>query len=94
MREHVVDTWRPVGSVRQQLHSFFVGGGPQLRDLTYVRQPSDWAGPVLSKYGFRTQPAGQVKIRTSSMLHKRWGIGASNLSQQASHGFLVRLLDA
>ncbi|GAQ85865.1 B9 domain-containing protein [Klebsormidium nitens] len=70
-REHVVDTWRPVGSVRQQLHSFFVGGGPQLRDVTYVRQPVDWAGPVLSKYGFRTQPAGQVKIRTSSMLHKR-----------------------
>jgi Meckel syndrome type 1 protein len=71
MREHVVDTWRPVGSVRQQVHSFFVGGGPQLRDMTYVRQPSDWSGPILSKYAFRTQAAGQVELRTNSMLQKR-----------------------
>lgn len=34
-----VDLWRPSGSLRQNLSSFFVGGAPELLDITHTGVP-------------------------------------------------------
>ena len=36
-----INTWRPSGHrVVDKLKRFFVGGGPELEDLSYIAQPS------------------------------------------------------
>ena len=42
-----VSTWRPHGSLNDELRRFFVGGGASLEDPTYVGVPTDHdGGPV------------------------------------------------
>ena len=38
-----VETWRPTGRrVVDRLSRFFVGGGPELSDISYITQPKDF----------------------------------------------------
>lgn len=42
MYEVPVETWRPTGRrVVDRLSRFFVGGGPELSDVSYITQPRD-----------------------------------------------------
>jgi Meckel syndrome type 1 protein len=59
-----VSTWRPMGkSLLEELRRFFVGGGPQLEDITYSGIPADVKGFNVAKYGMRTKTAGSVQLR-------------------------------
>ncbi|XP_005141786.3 tectonic-like complex member MKS1 isoform X2 [Melopsittacus undulatus] len=59
-----IPTWRPVelGTVAE-LRRFFIGGSPELEDITYVRTPSTFKGERLSRFGFRTETTGSVTFR-------------------------------
>mmetsp|Transcript_127 Transcript_127/g.312 ORF Transcript_127/g.312 Transcript_127/m.312 type:complete len:585 (-) Transcript_127:217-1971(-) len=70
-QEHRLKTWKPTGTVRDRLHTFFVGGAPELEDITYLNTPAGFNGKALNKYGFVTDASGEVKIRTNMLLHGR-----------------------
>uniref|UniRef100_A0A8B9BQ08 MKS transition zone complex subunit 1 n=1 Tax=Anser brachyrhynchus TaxID=132585 RepID=A0A8B9BQ08_9AVES len=59
-----IPTWRPVelGTVAE-LRRFFIGGSPELEDMTYVRIPATFKGERLSRFGFRTETTGNVTFR-------------------------------
>ncbi|NXE99264.1 MKS1 protein, partial [Menura novaehollandiae] len=59
-----IPTWRPVelGTVAE-MRRFFIGGSPELEDLTYIRIPSTFKGKRLSRFGFRTETTGSVTFR-------------------------------
>ncbi|XP_067933595.1 tectonic-like complex member MKS1 [Watersipora subatra] len=72
--EHSVElnTWRPVGpSVVSNLRRFFIGGAPELEDLSYVYIPSTFQGSHLSRFGFKTESSGSLKIKLSVMLQSQ-----------------------
>lgn len=50
------------GSRRDQQQAFFIGGSPELQDVSYVAVPKDHKGTVLNKYGYKTQSSGNVKV--------------------------------
>ncbi|NXJ57335.1 MKS1 protein, partial [Spizaetus tyrannus] len=59
-----IPTWRPVelGTVAE-LRRFFIGGSPELEDITYVRIPSTFKEKRLSCFGFCTETTGSVTFR-------------------------------
>ncbi|XP_047463134.1 Meckel syndrome type 1 protein isoform X2 [Mugil cephalus] len=54
-------TWRPLqtGTV-SALRRFFIGGSPELEDLSYVRIPGTFKGERMSRFGFCTETSGCV----------------------------------
>ncbi|XP_030047526.1 tectonic-like complex member MKS1 isoform X1 [Microcaecilia unicolor] len=61
--QHVLTapTWRPIElGTRCELRRFFIGGSPELEDITYVRVPGTLQGDRLSRFGFRTETTGSV----------------------------------
>eukprot|EP00959_Pyramimonas_sp_CCMP1952_P309564 6478587-Pyramimonas_sp.AAC.1 len=70
-QEHRLTTWKPTGTVKDRMHTFFVGGAPELADITYMNTPAGFNGKALNKYGFSTDVSGEVKIRTNMLLHGR-----------------------
>ena len=65
-----VPTWVPVASIRDQLHRFYIGGAPMLRDPKLAGIPAEFQGSFLNKYGLRTQSAGYVDIRINSVMQR------------------------
>lgn len=64
--------WRPRGdSIIYELRRFFIGGSPELADISYVAVPSDHEGPVLSRMGFRTTTTGNLKIRLNTVFQSQ-----------------------
>ncbi|NXY90456.1 MKS1 protein, partial [Alcedo cyanopectus] len=78
-----IPTWRPVelGTVAE-LRRFFIGGSPELEDLTYVRIPSTFKGERLSRLGFRTQATGSVTFRLCCLHQSRAFLETSALRQR------------
>uniref|UniRef100_A0A6I8SBV6 Meckel syndrome, type 1 n=1 Tax=Xenopus tropicalis TaxID=8364 RepID=A0A6I8SBV6_XENTR len=65
-------TWRPVElGVLTELKRFFIGGSPELEDLTYVRVPETFQGQRLSRLGFRTKSSGSLTVRLHCLHHSR-----------------------
>ncbi|KAM8975135.1 tectonic-like complex member MKS1 isoform 2-T2 [Pelodytes ibericus] len=64
MHTLTAQTWRPVemGTV-SELRRFFIGGSPELEDMTYIRVPGTFQGDRLSRFGFRTETTGTVTFR-------------------------------
>ncbi|XP_070571462.1 tectonic-like complex member MKS1 [Ptychodera flava] len=61
-------TWRPCGnSMVDQMRRFFIGGSPELEDPSYTAIPATQEGQILSKFGFRTESTGSVKIKLNMM---------------------------
>ncbi|XP_037126142.1 Meckel syndrome type 1 protein isoform X1 [Syngnathus acus] len=57
-------TWRPLQTgTASALRRFFIGGSPELEDLSYVRVPGHFKGDRLSRFGFCTQTSGSVTFR-------------------------------
>ncbi|PIK44440.1 putative Meckel syndrome type 1 protein isoform X3 [Apostichopus japonicus] len=67
-----IQTWRPLGrSSYENLRRFFIGGSPELEDPTYVSVPITHDGPVLSRFGFRTETTGMVSLKLHVMQQSR-----------------------
>ncbi|KFV97243.1 Meckel syndrome type 1 protein, partial [Eurypyga helias] len=78
-----IPTWRPVklGTVAE-LRRFFIGGSPELEDLTYIRIPSTFKGERLSRFGFRTKTTGSVTFRLYCMQQSKAFLETSALRQR------------
>jgi hypothetical protein len=61
--------WRPAGTLRSRVREFFVGGERGLVEGGYVGvDQADAAGSrmtIVNKYGFATEPTGQLDVRMS-----------------------------
>merc|ERR1712216_1017018 len=53
-------TWRPTGSLREQVTTFFLGGGPRLKHKEVITDTSD-------RFRLQTEPAGDVLLKLSVM---------------------------
>mmetsp|Transcript_7138 Transcript_7138/g.12372 ORF Transcript_7138/g.12372 Transcript_7138/m.12372 type:complete len:611 (+) Transcript_7138:335-2167(+) len=73
---HRLATWKPAGNINERMHTFFVGGAPELDDITYLATPAGFNGKALNKYGFAADASGEVKVRTSMMYHGRTVVAA------------------
>uniref|UniRef100_A0A8C0BJI6 MKS transition zone complex subunit 1 n=1 Tax=Buteo japonicus TaxID=224669 RepID=A0A8C0BJI6_9AVES len=78
-----IPTWRPVelGTVAE-LRRFFIGGSPELEDITYVRIPSTFKGERLSRFGFRTETTGSVTFRLYCLQQSKAFLETSALRQR------------
>ncbi|XP_048374569.1 Meckel syndrome type 1 protein [Sphaerodactylus townsendi] len=78
-----VSTWRPVepGTV-SELRRFFIGGSPELEDLTYARVPSTFQGDRLSRFGFRTETTGSVTFRLNCLLQSKAFLESSAMKKR------------
>ncbi|XP_015223357.1 tectonic-like complex member MKS1 isoform X1 [Lepisosteus oculatus] len=76
-------TWRPVrmGTVAE-LRRFFIGGAPELEDVSYVRVPGTFKGERLSRFGFRSETTGRVTFALHCIQHSRAFIDASALRKR------------
>ena len=54
---HIVEcpTWRPIGTIWEQISQTFLGGGPQLKNPDLIYSGSD-------RYHLRTQAMGKVHL--------------------------------
>jgi hypothetical protein len=50
------------GSARDGVQAFFIGGSPELEDLSFLAYPQGWKGGPLDKYGFQTVSSGTLKV--------------------------------
>ncbi|XP_050181562.1 tectonic-like complex member MKS1 [Myiozetetes cayanensis] len=78
-----IPTWRPVelGTVAE-MRRFFIGGSPELEDLSYVRVPSTFKGKRLSRFGFRTETTGSVTFRLHCLQQSKAFLESSALRQR------------
>ncbi|NWH66761.1 MKS1 protein, partial [Geococcyx californianus] len=76
-----IPTWRPVLGIVAEMRRFFIGGSPELEDLTYIRIPSSFKGERLSRFGFRTKTTGSVTFRFGCLLQSRAFLESSTLGQ-------------
>ncbi|KAI8915205.1 ciliary basal body-associated, B9 protein-domain-containing protein [Powellomyces hirtus] len=60
--EFNISTWRPIGDLKTRLREFFLGGSPELEDLSYITIPGG-SGKIVNKFGCRVESSGSVKIR-------------------------------
>ncbi|GLH11916.1 hypothetical protein R5R35_011715 [Gryllus longicercus] len=60
---HVLEcvTWRPVGSMRDQINQFFLGGGPQLKNPDVVYSGQD-------RYRLQTETMGVIHLELNVIL--------------------------
>ncbi|NWS78518.1 MKS1 protein, partial [Crotophaga sulcirostris] len=78
-----IPTWRPVGlGVVAELRRFFIGGSPELEDLTYIRIPSTFKGERLSRFGFRTETTGSVTFRLHCLQQSKTFLESSTLGHR------------
>uniref|UniRef100_A0ABM5EMW5 Tectonic-like complex member MKS1 isoform X1 n=1 Tax=Pogona vitticeps TaxID=103695 RepID=A0ABM5EMW5_9SAUR len=99
-------TWRPVEpGTLSELQRFFIGGSPELEDLTYTRVPCTFTGDRLSRFGFRTETTGSVTFQLnclqqsrafleSSSMRKRMKSVLDRLGGFSHHGSLYNILEA
>jgi Meckel syndrome type 1 protein len=71
LQVHRLATWKPAGNINERMHTFFVGGAPELDDITYLATPAGFNGKALNKYGFAADASGEVKVRTQPTLRRK-----------------------
>lgn len=59
---HYVDTWKPLGTRRDQQRAFFIGGSEELSQMAAAGAPPGHNGRLLNKYGYKTQTSGNIKV--------------------------------
>ena len=64
-------TWRPVGTLFEQMEAFFVGGSPQVKGAEVVYTAGD-------RYRLRTESAGYVLVSVSVILRNFHTFGVEN----------------
>lgn len=53
-------TWRPSGTLREQFSTFFLGGGPRLKQKEIITAPSN-------RFRLQTEPSGDLVLQLSVM---------------------------
>lgn len=53
----------PKISLALTAQDFFVGGAHRLHDPRYASKPSSFKGTFLSRFGFRTETSGTLRVR-------------------------------
>ncbi|KAK9412349.1 Meckel syndrome type 1 protein [Crotalus adamanteus] len=78
-----VSTWRPVelGTI-SELRRFFIGGSPELEDITYTKVPSTFTGDRLSRFGFRSQTTGSVTFRLNCLQQSKAFLESSSMKKR------------
>ncbi|KAM9846524.1 tectonic-like complex member MKS1 [Aulostomus maculatus] len=81
-------TWRPLqeGTV-SALRRFFVGGSPELEDLSYIRIPGTFKGDRLSRFGFCTETSGSVTFNIYCIQQARAFVDATQLKKRRQKVF-------
>ncbi|NXX87424.1 B9D2 protein, partial [Urocolius indicus] len=70
-----VPTWKPLGGeVWERFRSFWLGGGPQLKDPTGIMMNSD--GPPGQRWRLRSESSGTVLLQLGLLLRHfgRYGV--------------------
>eukprot|EP00939_MAST-03C_sp_MAST-3C-sp1_P004366 g4366.t1 len=65
-----VHTWKPEGSVKDDMANFLLGGQRQVDDLSYISMPTSDAvdaRSILNKFGFRCKSSGRLRVRANVM---------------------------
>lgn len=75
--ELTVQTWKPVGSVTSQVQNFFIGGSNQLLDHQKIAL-SGLDSSFASKFGFKTETSGSIRLRVNIMELRRVSLEESN----------------
>ncbi|XP_075761102.1 tectonic-like complex member MKS1 isoform X3 [Pelodiscus sinensis] len=79
----IAPTWRPIElSLVSELRRFFIGGSPELEDLTYIRVPGTFTGERLSRFGFRTETTGSVTFRLHCLQQSKAFLDSSALRKR------------
>ncbi|KAH6581481.1 hypothetical protein BASA50_005142 [Batrachochytrium salamandrivorans] len=73
-----VGTWCHVPPPINKMTSFFLGGSPDIQDLTYLRDVS-LQTKVVNKYGFKTETSGSLQIRMDISKQHRKEYGTEGL---------------
>ncbi|KAG8122870.1 hypothetical protein E2320_018330 [Naja naja] len=78
-----VSTWRPVelGTI-SELRRFFIGGSPELEDITYTKVPSTFTGDRLSRFGFRSETTGSVTFRLNCLQQSKAFLESSSMKKR------------
>lgn len=63
MHDLRVHTWKPQGTVREQMRNFYLGGALQLGAVNYPPLSDKLPGRVMNQHGFRTESSGYVNLR-------------------------------
>ncbi|KAL7389822.1 hypothetical protein ABVT39_010305 [Epinephelus coioides] len=81
-------TWRPLqtGTI-SALRRFFIGGSPELEDLSYVRIPGTFKGERLSRFGFCTETTGSVTFNLHCIQQARAFVDAAMLKKRRQKVF-------
>ena len=84
--------WRPRGdSIIYELRRFFIGGSPELEDMSYVAVPSDHEGPILSRMGFRTTTTGHLKIRLNTVFQSQVFLNKKSAASKSPNQLLDQM---
>eukprot|EP01062_Namystynia_karyoxenos_P043281 TRINITY_DN3169_c0_g1_i1.p1 TRINITY_DN3169_c0_g1~~TRINITY_DN3169_c0_g1_i1.p1 ORF type:complete len:977 (+),score=226.92 TRINITY_DN3169_c0_g1_i1:83-3013(+) len=83
----VLPCWKPVHSIRQHLREHFLGGSPELEDLSYVAVPSGFKEDFLNKFGFHVTSVGEVDLRWNCVVQScsRYSAGESSDAWMADY---------
>ncbi|XP_067350216.1 Meckel syndrome type 1 protein isoform X2 [Channa argus] len=81
-------TWRPLqtGTI-SALRRFFIGGSPELEEISYVRVPGTFKGERLSRFGFCTQTTGSVTFNLHCIQQARAFVDVSMLKKRREKVF-------
>lgn len=62
----VIKTWKAGGTIADRVASQFVGGSPEIGDVSYAGVPADAKDkPVHSRLGFVADSSGEIKVRVN-----------------------------
>jgi Ciliary basal body-associated, B9 protein len=68
VHEITVPTWRPIGTVRDEMQRFFVGGSRSLRNIQDVAIPAASQEAVSNRYGVVSEPGGDVVLTFNTLI--------------------------
>jgi len=61
-----IDTWRPRGSIKSEIHSFFLGGSIRilkLEELIKTKYLDEFGrADIVNRFGLETEDSGKVKV--------------------------------
>lgn len=68
-----IDMWRPKGDdAFDEMSRFFIGGAPELEDITYVKDLSCSGGSEkLNKFYFKTLTTGTILLRLNTLVQTK-----------------------
>mmetsp|Transcript_63181 Transcript_63181/g.188118 ORF Transcript_63181/g.188118 Transcript_63181/m.188118 type:complete len:255 (+) Transcript_63181:38-802(+) len=67
---HAASAWTIAESRENALHSFFVGGVEEVRDLRAITIPDGFDGSCLNKHGLTTNASGTLHLRVNTVLQQ------------------------